>query len=117
MSRTPSQPVPPLQCKTVFEKGSERQRFGEHISHLILCGNWMHGEVLANVGPEEVEFSVDVFGLRSTVGIHCNLQEAVDGRWRGLLVGVFNITKGNVCEICELTASCEHFETTSLFSP
>ena len=63
MSRTPTQPVPPLQCKTVFEKGSEQQRFGEHISHLILCGNWMHRDVLANVGPEEVESLVDVFGF------------------------------------------------------
>ena len=36
----------------------------------------MHGEVLANVGPEEVESLVDVFGSRSTVGICCNLQGA-----------------------------------------
>ena len=36
----------------------------------------MHGNVLANVGPEEVVSLVDVFGSRSTVGIHCNLQDA-----------------------------------------
>ena len=36
----------------------------------------MHGNVLANVGPEEVESLVDVFGSRSTLGIVCNLQGA-----------------------------------------
>ena len=60
----------------MFEKGCECQRFGEHISHLVLCGNWMHRNVLANVGPEEMESLVDVFGAGSTLGIVCNLQGA-----------------------------------------
>ena len=58
----------------VFEKGCESQQFGEHISHLVLGGNWMHSDVLSNMGPEEVESLVDVFGSRPALGIVCNLQ-------------------------------------------
>ena len=58
----------------MFEKGHKCQQFGEHISHLVLCGNWMHSDVLSNMGPEEVDFLVDVFGSRLVLGIICNLQ-------------------------------------------
>ena len=58
----------------LFEKGCKHQWFGEHFSHLFLCGNWMHSDVLSNMGREEVESLVDVFGSRLALGIVCNLQ-------------------------------------------
>ena len=36
----------------------------------------MHRNVLANVGPEEMDSLVDVFGAGSILGIVCNLQGA-----------------------------------------
>ena len=43
-----------------------------------------------------------------------NLQEAVDGRWRGLLVCVFDITKCNV--ITSIDACCNECSKTWQFN-
>jgi len=58
----------------VFQEESFSERLGESVRNLFLSGNGKDRDVLANVGSEEVEPLVNVFGARSVLGIVGNLQ-------------------------------------------